>query len=232
MCGRYTLSSDADVLMEQFGLSGLAALTPRYNIAPSQPVLAVRQRDDGGRDAKTLRWGLIPSWAKDPAVGHRLINARSETAAEKPSFRSAFRHRRCLVPADGFYEWAARPGAGKQPWYFHAADRRPLAIAGLWERWQQTDGETVESCSLLTTHANAVVAPVHHRMPVMLSAPDYAQWLDGRHFDQAALQALMRPLPDRLLSAYAVSTRVNRPVNDDPDCIRPLPTNRELSFDE
>ena len=217
--------------MEQFGLPGLIPLSPRYNIAPSQPLLAVRQRDDGSRQADTLRWGLIPSWAKDPAIGHRLINARSETAADKPSFRAAFRRRRCLVPADGFYEWAVLPDADKQPWYFHPADRRPFAFAGLWERWQQPGGEAVESCTLLTTSANAVVAPVHHRMPVILSPQHYHQWLDCRQADPVVLQALMRPLPDRLLSAYAVSTLVNRPANDDPGCIQPLPANRELNFD-
>jgi len=231
MCGRYNLGSSSDALQDLFGLERIPAqmadMAPRYNIAPGQPILAVRQRADGSRPADMLRWGLIPSWARDAVIGYKLINARSETVADKPAFRSAFLRRRCLVPADGFFEWAALPTAGgakprKQPWHFHMQQCAPFAMAALWERWQDPQGQAIDSCTLLTTSANAEVAAVHHRMPVILSPDDYAHWLDHGNRDPQQLQSLLRPLPDGQLSAYAVSTRVNSAAHDDPQCIAPL----------
>ena len=233
MCGRYTLYSDADLLVDKFGLESIPDISPRYNIAPSQPVLVVRQRDDGSRPAAMLRWGLIPGWAKAPAIGQRLINARSETVAEKPAFRSAYHRRRCLLLADGFYEWATSgPASGKhkQPWYFQLSPPRPFAIAGLWERWHDPDGNVIDSCTLLTTSANAVVAPIHHRMPVILPLRHHGVWLDHGNSDPVSLPSLLAPFPDRTISAYAVSDRVNRPANDDAECLAALP--QGLNFDD
>ena len=247
MCGRYSLGSSSDALRDLFGLEHTptsiptSILAPRYNIAPGQLVLSVRQRADGSRPADMLRWGLIPSWAKDARIGYKLINARSETVTVKPAFRRAFRQRRCLVPADGFFEWAVPAAAPaeagptsakprKQPWYFHLPQRTPFALAALWERWQDPQGQAVDSCTLLTTRANAEVAPVHHRMPVILQPEDYAAWLEYGNHDLQQLQSLLRPLPDGRLNAYAVSTWVNRAGNDDPQCIAPWP--QGLDFNE
>ncbi len=201
-------------------------LQPRYNIAPSQDVAVVRAAANGRRFSM-LRWGLIPSWAKDPAIGHKLINARSETAAEKPSFRSAFRHRRCLIPADGFYEWQ-RGGGTRQPWLFGLRNGAPFAFAGLWERWtvpagvpltgslaERRPGDAVETCTILTAAANATVAPVHGRMPVILPPDSYSPWLSG---DDVPLA----PYPAAEMTAHPVSTLVNRPANDDPRCVEAI----------
>lgn len=221
MCGRFTLAASGETLIEAFGLSALPQLAPRYNIAPGQSILAVRQAQDHSRLAQPLRWGLIPSWAKDPGIAHRLINARAETAAQKPSFRSAFRHRRCLLPADGFYEWLG-PAGKKQPYYFHMRNGGPFAIAGLWEQWQARDGADLQSCTLLTTTANAVVARVHQRMPVILQPRDYTDWLDPRMKDVELLQALLQPFPAEDMGVYPVADVVNRTVNDGRQCIEPL----------
>ena len=201
-------------------------LRPRYNVAPSQDVAAVRANDEG-RTLAMLRWGLIPAWAKDSAIGHRLINARSETAPEKPSFRSAFRHRRCLIPADGFYEWK-REGKTRQPWLFGLSDGKPFAFAGLWESWtvpqgaaltgslaERGPGDAVETCTILTTAANETVAPVHGRMPVILPPEIYDPWLAGKDVPLA-------PYPADAMTAHPVSTLVNRPANDDPRCVEPV----------
>ncbi len=199
-------------------------LTPRFNIAPTQHIPVVRQADDGSRRLDLLHWGLIPSWAKDPAMGAHMINARAETVAEKPSFRRAFQRRRCLVPADGFYEWQIRRGA-KQPYFIHRADGEPFAIAGLWERWQPPWGEPVESCALVTTQAVEPVRSVHPRMPVILPASAYGPWLDPRLDTATELRALLAEGNVREMEAVAVSTRVNDPRNDRPECIEPLTTN-------
>ncbi len=204
-------------------------LRPRYNVAPSQDVAVARDAEEGRRLAM-LRWGLIPAWAKDPAIGHKLINARSETAAEKPSFRSAFRHRRCLIPADGFYEWQRR-GKSRQPWLFGLRDGAPLLFAGLWERWtvpesatltgslaERSPGDAVETCTILTTTANETVAPVHGRMPVILPPDAWDAWLAGE--DMA-----LGPYPADAMTAHPVSTHVNRPANDDPRCVKPISLN-------
>jgi putative SOS response-associated peptidase YedK len=223
MCGRFTLSVSAEDLARLFSLdpAGMPPLLPRYNIAPTQPVLAVRDDRSGGREAVFLRWGLIPPWARDPAIGGRLINARSETAADKPSFRSAFRRRRCLVPADGFYEWRAVQQV-KQPYHLHAADGGPFAIAGLWERWSAPDGLDVETCTLLTTAANEAVAALHDRMPVIMAPPDFDRWLDPDLTDPRSVEDLLRPAAADFLAWYPVGSRVNRAGEEGADLRRPL----------
>jgi len=223
MCGRYVLTAPGEALAELFGLDAAPALAPRYNIAPTQDVLVVRRAADGGRELAAVRWGLIPHWARDARTGARpLINARSETAHQKPAFRDAFRRRRCLVPASGFYEWQRRgAGRGGQPYYFHAADDGLLAIAGLWARWPDPLGEPRESCTLLTTTPNEVVRPVHERMPVLLPRSAHGRWLDPATVP-AQLTPLLAPCPAGVLAVHPVSPRVNNPREDVPDCIAPL----------
>jgi putative SOS response-associated peptidase YedK len=218
MCGRYTLSAPVGTLAEEFHLEGsLPDLPASYNIAPTQEVPAVLE-NDGGRRLELLRWGLIPTWADDPGIGSRMINARSETAPEKPSFRRAFRKRRCLIPADGFYEWR-KTARGKQPYYMRMRDGRPFAFAGLWERWGR-EGEEILSCAILTTGANALVAEIHDRMPVILAPDAYDVWLDsGSESDE--LTGLLAPYPADGMEAYPVSRFVNSPSNNDPRCIEP-----------
>jgi putative SOS response-associated peptidase YedK len=228
MCGRFTLATAPEVLAEHFDLDEIPDLRPRYNIAPTQNVPAVRliiedgqRRQRRQRRLHLLRWGLIPSWAKDRSIGNRMINARSETAADKPSFCRALRRRRCLVVADGFYEWQ-RQGRARQPYLIRMRDRRPFGIAGLWEQWVSPDGEAIESCTLLTTTPNELVGQIHDRMPVILHPKDYDLWLDPQTQDPAALKDLLRPCPADVLEAFPVSTRVNSPALDDPGCIEPL----------
>jgi putative SOS response-associated peptidase YedK len=216
MCGRFLLFSDAPTLAGLFDLAGFPELAPRYNIAPTQPVVAVRS-GEAGRQLVRLRWGLVAPWAKDTKVAP--INARAETAADKPMFRAALRKRRCLVPASGFYEWLALAGGKrKQPYCFRPGDERPWAFAGLWERWQGPDGP-VESCAILTTAANEVVRPVHDRMPVILPRQHWAAWLDPQAQDAGQLVPLLRPYPADALSAYPVGLAVNNPRNDRPECL-------------
>jgi putative SOS response-associated peptidase YedK len=204
-----------------FGYPERPNLEPRANIAPTQDVAAVRLGEDGARHFVTLRWGLIPSWAKDATIASKMINARGETVAEKPAFRSAFRARRCLIPADGFYEWKTEDGA-KQPYRIVRADRTPFAFAGLWERWDKaSDGVPVETSTIITTDANETLQAIHHRMPVILDAADFAAWLDPA-VRPADLQGLLRPFPSQDLIAYRVSRRVNAVANDDLSLIEPL----------
>lgn len=219
MCGRFSFATPADVVAEVFEVAAVPPLTPRYNIAPTQEVTAVR-REEGQRRLTRLRWGLIPAWAKDASLGARLINARAETVAEKPAFRAAFRARRCLILADGFYEWSAG-GGGKQPYFISFAGFRPFAMAGLWERWSGA-GETVESCAILTTTANQLVAPLHHRMPVILAPEAVPAWLDPAVHDPRFLQPLLRPYPAEEMTAWPVGRGVNNPRHDDPSCREPL----------
>ncbi|MGE5189033.1 MAG: SOS response-associated peptidase [Gemmatimonadota bacterium] len=221
MCGRFALFSPEEILAALFGVEGAGFPPPSYNIAPSRAVAAVRAVPEAParRELALLRWGLVPSWAKDPAIGNRMINARAETAPGKPSFRSAFRRRRCLVPADGFYEWR-KTGGRKQPYYVRMADGKPFAIAGLWERWEGADGD-IESCVLLTTGPNDLLAPIHDRMPVILSPAGYGPWLDPEGHDPAALLPLLRPFPPDGMVAFPVRTLVNNPAADDPRCIEP-----------
>lgn len=222
MCGRFTLIAPAEALVEQFQLAEIPSLTPRYNIAPTQPVAVVRPSPEkGGRELALLRWGLIPFWAKDPGIGARMINARSETVAQKPAFRAAFRRRRCLVPVDGFYEWQ-RLERGKQPFYVRLCDGKPFAFAGLWEHWEGSGGATIDSCTLLTTEPNGLLRPVHNRMPVVLAPKDYGLWLDPGLQEAELLQPLLRPYPSEGMIAYPISKWVNSPKNDGPQCIEPL----------
>ena len=217
MCGRFTQTFTWDRLGPLFDLSGLPLnLQPRYNVAPSQEAAVVRAARDARRSLSMLRWGLVPGWAKDPRIGHKLINARSETAREKPSFRAAFATRRCLVPTGGFYEWK-REGRAKQPWLIGMKDRGPFAFAGLWERWFAPGGgaEAMETFTILTTTANETVAPIHHRMPVILVPEAFSPWLAGA-------EVALVPCPPETMTAWPVSTFVNRPANDDPRCIEPV----------
>jgi putative SOS response-associated peptidase YedK len=208
------------VLAELFLFPEAAAPEPRYNIAPTQSVAAVRAPSGiDKREFAFLRWGLVPSWADDPAIGNRLINARSDSVATKPSFRSAFKHRRCLVLADGFYEWQ-KLGSKKQPHYFSLRDGKPFAFAGLWERWEKS-GTPVESCTILTTEANDVLRPVHERMPVILEPKDYDLWLDPSPQKPELLQGLLRPYSAGEMTGFPVSPLVNNPRINSPRCIEP-----------
>jgi putative SOS response-associated peptidase YedK len=230
MCGRFTLVTPAKELAEQFRLIEVPSLSPRYNIAPTQPVAAVRQLPgNGARELSLLHWGLVPFWAKEPGIGSRMINARSETAAEKPAFRAAFRRRRCLVLADGFYEWQ-RLERGKQPFYVRLRDGKPFAFAGLWEHWKGPDETTIDSCTLLTTEPNDLIRPVHNRMPVILAPEDYDLWLDPGVQEPELLHPLLHAYPSENMHAYPISTWVNNPRNDDPRCIEP-PAQAQRAFD-
>jgi putative SOS response-associated peptidase YedK len=222
MCGRFTLATPPTLLAEAFGLAEVPDLAPRYNIAPTQLAPVLRQ-PAGAALARLglLRWGLVPGWADDPAIGSRLINARAETVADKPSFRAAFRQRRCLVPADGFYEWA-KVGTRKQPWHFRRPDAGPFAFAGLWERWQSPDGTDLETFTILTTDANDLVRPVHPRMPVVLPPEAYAAWLEPTPGDARHLLPLLQPAPPGWLVGQAVSAYVNAAGNEGPRCIAPV----------
>ena len=221
MCGRYALISNISELQGRFGfVVDSPAPEPRYNIAPTQQVLAVV--NDGLRRGEMMRWGLVPSWAKDIKIGSRMINAVSETAAAKPAFRSAFRRRRCLVLADGFYEWR-REGKQRTPVYFFQKSGEPMAFAGLWESWQSPEGEHIRSCAILTTAANEFMAQIHHRMPVILSAETEPLWLDPLTETPDTLEPLLIPAPPELLDAREVSPTVNNVRNDGPDCIAAAP---------
>ena len=221
MCGRYTLKTPVERLAEKFQFPEIIPLKPRYNIAPSQSVAVVRRfPDDRDRKLAMLRWGLLPLWVKDLSKVQQPINAKAETAAEKPMFRDAFKRRRCLVPADGFYEWKQN-GGHKQPVYIHMKDGEPFAIAGLWEEWEGQDGEVIESCTLLTTEPNDRLAPIHNRMPVILDPKDYEQWLDPDLQAADGVKPLLRPFPSDLMTAYSISLRVNNPRNDDSRCLEP-----------
>ncbi|MCU0623138.1 MAG: SOS response-associated peptidase [Gemmatimonadaceae bacterium] len=217
MCGRFTLTDPTRLDAEAIGAALVVPLTPRFNIAPTQAVPLVRQREGGGRELVLARWGLIPSWAKDAAIGNKLANARGETLAEKPSFRTAWKRRRGLVLADGFYEWQPLPGEKvKQPWWIHRRDGAPFAFGALWETWHPPEGgDPVVSCTLVTTTPNALMAPIHDRMPVILSWSEAGQWLER----PAPPTDLVRPCDPDPWEAVRVSTRVNRPTYDAPDCV-------------
>ncbi len=221
MCGRFSLIATGEEVAAHYGLSEVPLLAPRYNIAPTQPVAAVRLAyGSTEREFTHFQWGLIPSWAKDPGIGSKMINARAETAAEKPSFRTAFKRRRCLIPTSGFYEWQ-KVGSGKQPMFIHPVEGDVMSFAGLWEYWQSADGSELETCTILTTSPNEMMASIHNRMPVILEPADYAMWLDGETpADQ--LMHLLRPIEPDFLSAYPVSTTVNNPRNEGEACIVPL----------
>jgi len=223
MCGRFTLRTPKERIKREFQLKVEPFVEARYNIAPTQNVLAVRQSTDG-REAVELKWGLIPSWAKDASMGARLINARSETVTEKPSFREAFKRRRVIIPADGIYEWR-RAGGSKQPYFFHMRDDRVFGFAGLWDKWRDEEGEVIESCTILTTEANEVFRAVHDRMPVILHPDAYNEWLSDDPRGVSALKELLHPYPSSEMVAYPVSSRVNSPQNQGEDLIKQLTTN-------
>lgn len=243
MCGRFTLRASAQAIAEQFSLLELPPVVPRYNIAPRQPIGIVRLRRNSGvdnpggsrsvntagtdprgegatREFAVVRWGLVPSWATDPKIGDRLINARAETIASKPAFRSAFRYRRCLIPADGFYEWA-KTGGRKKPFFFRLPNDQLFAFAGLWEAWEGPDHSYLETATIITTEANERVRKIHERMPVILRPEDYSAWLNPNVSKSDNLMALLRPR-DLPLEVIPVGFWVNNPTFDDPRCVEPL----------
>ena len=220
MCGRFALNENPTKLAQHFHLSGDFDVLPSWNIAPSTKILTVKANEEENRLLQKMRWGLIPSWAKDPSIGNQLINARAETVATKPAFRTALRERRCLIVADGFYEWQAQ-GRRKQPWCIRMQDGRPFAFAGLWERWTNPEGRGIESCTIITTTPNALIKPFHHRMPVILVPRDYDLWLDVRISDLDRLLLLLAPYLPEDMTAYPVSPLVNNPANDSPACQSP-----------
>ncbi|MCC6484430.1 MAG: SOS response-associated peptidase [Armatimonadetes bacterium] len=225
MCGRYTLTEvSPEALRKIFLLQHVPELRPRYNIAPSQDIAVIREgRDTGARNVEMLHWGLIPSWAKEEKIGNRMINLRAETVAQKPGFKGAFRYRRCLIPADGFYEWALPDSSPrKQPVYIRRIDAQPFAFGGLWDRWVSPDGADIESCTIITTQPNNLISPLHDRMPVIIGPQNYAEWLSPENHDTQTLLRLLAPSPSEELEAYPVSPIVNNPRNEDPACIAPL----------
>lgn len=241
MCGRFTLATPAEEWAQLFRLDVVPDVAPRYNIAPTQDVAVVRAppglaqhpglqlAPEGAElphEVAMVRWGLVPYWAKKPGNGPLLINARCETVADKPSFRDSFRERRCLVVADGFYEWHAA-GRAKQPYWIGLADHRPFAFAGLWDRWASADGEALESCTILTTHANEALRPLHDRMPVIVDPVHYDTWLDPNTIPWE-LEPLLTAHPPDDVDFFPVSTRVNYVANDDETCLAPLQTQTEL----
>lgn len=219
MCGRYSITTAPEALARLFGIAGVPPnLPPRYNLAPTQDAPVVRRERDGTRQLVLMRWGLIPGWSRGPDAKYTMINARADTVASKPAYRTSFRERRCLVPADGFYEWQV-VGKGKQPMRIVRADRAPFAMAGLWDRWDPRDGTSpVESFTIVTTEANARLRPIHDRMPVILAPDAWDAWLT---WPAAEAGALMQSAPEAWLEAYPVSTRVNSARNDDADLLMP-----------
>lgn len=211
MCGRFTQRADSKKVAKEFKVAEVPTVEARYNIAPTQDILAVYAPGDG-RGATFFKWGLVPSWAKDTSMGARLINARSETVAEKPAFRQAFKQRRCIIPADGFYEWQRTDGR-KQPFFFHMRDERPFGFAGLWEKWEGEGGRVVNSCTILTTEANEVLQPVHDRMPVILHPEDYELWLNGDARQLDHIKEMLQPYPAREMVGYPVGAAVSSPRN-------------------
>ena len=228
MCGRYRLSRRKQMIQEYFDTADEVDWEPRYNVAPSQPVGIVRQdRTKPERHFSLARWGLIPYWAKDASIGYKLINARSETVASKPAFREAFKSRRCLIPADGFYEWK-RAERVKRPFHFGMSDDSLFAFAGVWDRWKDATGQVVESCSILTTTPNALLSDVHDRMPVILNPENYDSWLGPGLTHVDAVTELLTPFDATLMKRFAVSNRINFVKNDDPDCVAPLREEKSL----
>ena len=220
MCGRFALKAPPRTIQEHFHLPETIELSSRYNIAPSQAIAVVRYlQGKKNRQLDSLRWGLIPHWAKDMKIGYRMINARSETLAQKPSFRAAFKKRRCLIVADGFYEWK-HAGRIKEPFYIQLENGTVFGFAGLWESWKSPDGNIVESCTVITTSANELIRKIHDRMPVILLPEDYDTWLQDST-PELRLQQLLAPYPAEEMEMYRVSSEVSSPKNDTPACIRP-----------
>lgn len=220
MCGRFTLRSKLNLLLQQFAAEASPDLdySPRWNVAPTQTTVVVRQRGPGEREAAPLRWGLIPSWSKDAKIGARCLNARGETVAAKPAFRAAFKRRRCLAPVDGWYEWR-QTDDGKQPYHFHLPGDRPFALAGLWERWESPDGP-LETFTIVTTDSAGVAAQIHDRMPVILAEENYLRWLDPEFADAESLLAMLRPYAGDDLAADPIGTYVNNPRHEGEECLQ------------
>lgn len=221
MCGRFTLHLPIEILERIFGSFTIRDVRPRYNIAPTQNVVAIRTYPDGTRHSDLLKWGLIPSWAKDPSIGPGMINARSETVAEKPAFRGALKHRRCIIPANGFFEWQS-VGGKKKPLYVRLKDNGPMMFAGLWDQWKSPDGSVIESCAIVTTTANDLIKTLHARMPVILAVEDIELWLDLHATDPEQLKPLFKAYASDKMEMYPVSDSVNSPRNDTDECIVPL----------
>jgi len=224
MCGRFALAATKQAISEYFGVLVHDDLPPRYNIAPTQQIVVVAH--DGKKLVQWMHWGLIPSWAKDPEIAARTINARAETAAEQPAFREAFRHRRCLIPAEGFYEWKPQARQAKQPYFIHLTESPLMGLAGLWDRWQSPTGEIIESCTVLTTTANDVLRPLHDRMPVILPPEHFDEWLNPST-PLPLIQSLLRPYPAQAMRAYPVGVQVSKPAHEGPDCIAPVRSESE-----
>ncbi|PJF30139.1 MAG: hypothetical protein CUN52_04850 [Phototrophicales bacterium] len=222
MCGRFVLATDAQSLQTHFQLDIIPEgfVIARYNIAPTQPVIVIT--NTAPKTLTLQKWGLIPSWSKDPSIASSLINARAETLHEKPSFRTAFKRRRCLIPATGFYEWGKGEGKTKQPYYIHLADNQIFAFAGLWETWHSPDGDMVETCTIITTEPNDLIRPLHHRMAVILDPHDYELWLSPDELPPSALMPLLNPYPQEDMRYHPVSSLVNNVRNDSPECIKPF----------
>jgi len=233
MCGRLTLQTsmtELSAFLDGLRMPLFTGLTPRYNICPTQPVACIRQSNSNQPEGVTLRWGLVPFWADELKIGARMINARSETVATKPAFRKAFKSRRCLVLADGFYEWK-KSGSSRQPYYISRVDNQPMLMAGLWESWrskQEPDSQPVETCTILTTSANEIMEPLHDRMPVILDQQHYDFWLDNQFSDRAELEKLLVPFSADQLQTYPVDTFVNKAANDQPECIEPIAPPKSL----
>ena len=219
MCGRFAFDATADEAQQSFpGFIFPADMPPRYNIAPGQPILAFI----GENRADYFKWGLVPSWAKDIKIGNKMINARAETLAEKPAFRNAYKKRRCLIPATGFYEWQKQPdGKTKVPMHICLVSSQPFAMAGLWETWQSAEGQKIQTCTIVTTEPNDLMMPIHNRMPVILPPETYAIWLDPKETSADVLNGLLKPYPAANMTAHPVSTLINNPNNDTPECIKP-----------
>lgn len=220
MCGRFTNRITTSQYQEFFDILHAEERRPRYNIAPTQPIPVIRP-NDGHRELTVMSWGLVPSWAKDRKIGNGLINARADGVATKPSYRSAFKKHRCLIPVDGFYEWKQIGAKEKQPYFIHRKDNAPFAFAGLWEWWKSPEGEELESACLITTDPNKMMEPIHNRMPVILSPEDYDRWMNTPPDHAKELQELLVPCPEADLIAEPVSRLVNAPRNDVPQCIQP-----------
>jgi len=221
MCGRFTSLLSPELLVNTFGVQTPPDFSPRYNIAPTQQVWIIREAATGGRFLSSAHWGLVPHWAKDLSIGSRMINARSETVHEKPAFRQSIHSRRCIVPASGFFEWAATP-TGKIPHYVTMRDGSPLAFAGIWESWKTSEGESIETCAILTTAANSLMAPIHDRIPVILHLTEFDHWLDRSVNNPQKLQRIYQPYPSELLQEWEVSTVVNNASHETPETIAPL----------
>lgn len=224
MCGRFDLHLPKELLAEILGISILKDIQPRYNIAPTQQVAVIRTYPDGTRHLDLLKWGLIPSWAKDPSIGSKMINARSETVHEKPAFRNALKYHRCIIPANGFYEWRV-VGGKKKPLYVKLKDNSPMLFAGLWDHWKAPEGNVIESCTIMTTTTNELIKPLHDRMPVILDTDVMDLWLNPHVHNPEQLKPLFKPYPSDLMEMYPVSDIVNSPKNDNPECIIPLQNN-------